>query len=110
MRLIDADHLIERIKAAKDLQPELEDVYEEDIQTMIGWIVTEDTVNEWIPCSKKPEHDFKLVLVRWHDKRVGCENDYYLFEGYVIRGKWCGMFEEVDMSDYEPVEWKYIDR
>lgn len=65
--------------------------------------------DRWIPCSEKPEYDFQNVLVRWHDKRKGCENDYYLFEGYVVRGIWCGMFEEVDMSDFEPIEWKPIE-
>lgn len=65
--------------------------------------------DKWIPCSEKPEYDFQNVLVRWHDKRKGCENDYYLFEGYVVRGVWCGMFEEIDMSDFEPIEWKPIE-
>ena len=62
--------------------------------------------DRWIPCNEKPEYDFQNVLVRWHDKRKGCEKDYYIFEGYVVRGIWCGLFEDADISDFEPIEWK----
>ena len=66
-------------------------------------------VNRWRPCNEKPEYDFRNVLVRWHDKRKGCEKDYYVFEGYVVRGIWCGMFEDADISDFEPIEWKPLE-
>lgn len=65
--------------------------------------------DRWRPCNEKPEYDFQNVLVRWHDKRKGCEKDYYLFEGYVVREIWCGLFEDVDISDFEPIEWKPIE-
>lgn len=61
--------------------------------------------NNWIPCSEYPEYDFEDVLIRWHDKRKGCEDDYILCEGYAVRKHWCCIFEDEDMSDYEPVEW-----
>ena len=64
-----------------------------------------ETPNGWIPCSEYPEYDFEDVLIRWHDKRKGCEDDYILCEGYVVRKHWCCIFEDADMSDYEPVEW-----
>lgn len=66
-------------------------------------------VDRWRPCNKKPEYDFQNVLVRWRDKRKGCEKDYYIFEGYVVRGIWCGLFEDVDISDFEPIEWKPLE-
>lgn len=66
-------------------------------------------VNRWRPCNEKPEYDFRNVLVRWHDKRKGCEKDYYIFEGYVVRGIWCGLFEDADISDFEPIEWKPLE-
>lgn len=66
-------------------------------------------VNRWRPCNEKPEYDFQNVLVRWHDKRKGCEKGYYIFEGYVVRGIWCGLFEDVDISDFEPIEWKPLE-
>ena len=65
--------------------------------------------DRWRPCNEKPEYDFQNVLVRWHDKRKGCEKDYYIFEGYVVRGIWCGMFEDADISDFEPIEWKPLE-
>ena len=65
--------------------------------------------DRWRPCNEKPEYDFQNVLVRWHDKRKGCEKDYYVFEGYVVRGIWCGMFEDADISDFEPIEWKPLE-
>ena len=66
-------------------------------------------VNRWRPCNEKPEYDFQNVLVRWRDKRKGCEKDYYVFEGYVVRGIWCGLFEDADISDFEPIEWKPLE-
>ena len=66
-------------------------------------------VNRWRPCNEKPEYDFQNVLVRWRDKRKGCEKDYYIFEGYVVRGIWCGLFEDADISDFEPIEWKPLE-
>ena len=64
--------------------------------------------DRWRPCSEKPEYDFQNVLVRWRDRRIGCK-DYYIFEGYVVRGIWCGLFEDVDISDFEPIEWKSLE-
>ena len=65
--------------------------------------------DRWRPCNEKPEYDFQNVLVRWRDKRKGCEKDYYIFEGYVVRGIWCGLFEDADISDFEPIEWKPLE-
>ena len=65
--------------------------------------------DRWRPCNEKPEYDFQNVLVRWHDKRKGCEKDYYIFEGYVVNGIWCGLFEDADISDFEPIEWKPLE-
>ena len=65
--------------------------------------------DKWTPCNEKPEYDFQNVLVRWRDKRKGCEKDYYIFEGYVVRGIWCGLFEDADISDFEPIEWKPLE-
>ena len=65
--------------------------------------------DRWRPCNEKPEYDFQNVLVRWHDKRKGCEKGYYIFEGYVVRGIWCGLFEDVDISDFEPIGWKPLE-
>ena len=65
--------------------------------------------DRWRPCNEKPEYDFQNVLVRWHDKRKGCEKGYYIFEGYVVRGIWCGLFEDADISDFEPIEWKPLE-
>jgi len=64
--------------------------------------------DRWRPCNEKPEYDFQNVLVRWRDKRKGCK-DYYIFEGYVVRGIWCGLFEDADISDFEPIEWKPLE-
>ena len=82
------------------------------IQEVIDMAVSaleKQEVNRWRPCNEKPEYDFRNVLVRWHDKRKGCEKDYYVFEGYVVRGIWCGMFEDADISDFEPIEWKPLE-
>ena len=79
------------------------------IQEVIDMAVSaleKQEVNRWRPCNEKPEYDFQNVLVRWHDKRKGCEKDYYIFEGYVVHGIWCGLFEDADISDFEPIEWK----
>lgn len=67
-----------------------------------------ESPNGWIPCSEYPEYDFQSVLVRWRDRRIGCENDYYLFEGYVVNRHWCCVFEDVDISFLEAIEWKMI--
>ena len=64
--------------------------------------------DRWRPCNEKPEYDFQNVLVRWRDRRKGCK-DYYIFEGYVVRGIWCGLFEDADISDFEPIEWKPLE-
>lgn len=45
-RLIDADALMARIWKAKELQPELSDVYEEEAEEMLLWVRTEPTVIE----------------------------------------------------------------
>ena len=82
------------------------------IQEVIDMAITaleKQEVNRWRPCNEKPEYDFQNVLVRWRDKRKGCEKDYYVFEEYVVRGIWCGMFEDADISDFEPIEWKPLE-
>lgn len=65
--------------------------------------------DRWRPCNEQPEYDFQNVLVRWRDKHKGCEKDYYIFEGYVVHGIWCGLFEDADISDFEPIEWKPLE-
>jgi hypothetical protein len=45
-RLIDADALIARIRRAKELQPELSDLYENEATEMLLWVGTEPTVIE----------------------------------------------------------------
>lgn len=45
-RLIDADALIARIRRAKELQPELSDLYENEALEMLLWVGTEPTVIE----------------------------------------------------------------
>ena len=64
-----------------------------------------ESPNGWRSCSESPEYDFKDVLIRWHDKRKGCEDEYILCEGYVVRGHWCSIFEDLDISDYDPIAW-----
>ena len=45
-RLIDADALIARIRRAKELQPELSDLYENEAVEMLLWVGTEPTIIE----------------------------------------------------------------
>ena len=45
-RLIDADALIARIRRAKELQPELSDLYENEALEMLLWVGTEPTIIE----------------------------------------------------------------
>lgn len=45
-RLIDADALIARIRRAKELQPELSDLYENEALGMLLWVGTEPTIIE----------------------------------------------------------------
>ena len=45
-RLIDADTLIARIRRAKELQPELSDLYENEAVEMLLWVGTEPTIIE----------------------------------------------------------------
>lgn len=45
-RLIDADALIARIRKAKELQPELSDLYENEALEMLLWVGTETTIIE----------------------------------------------------------------
>ena len=82
-------------------------------EKFLEWLNTEalekQEQDRWRPCNEKPEYDFQNVLVRWRDKRKGCEKDYYIFEGYVVRGIWCGLFKDADISDFEPIEWKPLE-
>ena len=45
-RYIDADALIARIRRAKELQPELSDLYENEALEMLLWVGTEPTIIE----------------------------------------------------------------
>lgn len=81
---------------------------EDALDTVISALEKQER-DRWRPCNEKPEYDFQNVLVRWRDKRKGCEKDYYIFEGYVVHGIWCGMFEDADISDFEPIEWKPLE-
>ncbi len=131
MRLIDADVLYKQLQDAEELArnrvldtesslpfpTNLNPSYTRystqlDERTRLKHMVADaPTINpqpRWIPCSEYPEYDFEGVLVRWHDKRKGCEDEYTLCEGYVVRKHWCCIFEDADMSEYEPVEWAPI--
>lgn len=72
-RLIDADHLFDRMRQAKNNQPELGDVYEDEIEIMAEWIRTEPTADvrenvrgEWV-CTK----DCVFVCSICHCDRYG---------------------------------------
>lgn len=97
----------EAISQLESLNKEVS-IYSDALDLAIATLEKQEQ-NRWRPCNEKPEYDFQNVLVRWHDKRKGCEKDYYLFEGYVVREIWCGLFEDVDISDFEPIEWKPIE-
>lgn len=111
MRLIDADVFKENMDYICDAGGWLEPVTKAVREFVKRHIDAQTTVKpepQWVPCSEYPEYDFEGVLVRWHDKRKGCEDDYILCESYVVREHWCCIFEDADMSDYEPVEWTPI--
>ena len=97
----------EAISQLESLNKEVS-IYSDALDLAIATLEKQEQ-NRWRPCNEKPEYDFQNVLVRWHDKRKGYEKDYYLFEGYVVREIWCGLFEDVDISDFEPIEWKPIE-
>jgi len=62
----------------------------------------------WIPCEDHPPlFDFTDVLLLYHDKRCGCENDYYIVQAYTVRGQWRPTLriEDSDMESMEPVAW-----
>ena len=103
---MNTNEAIQKIKRVKGLY-----AYESDYEALDMAIAAleKQEQNRWRPCNEKPEYDFQNVLVRWHDKRKGCEKDYYIFEGYVVRGIWCGLFEDADISDFEPIEWKPLE-
>lgn len=66
------------------------------------------TVPQWIPCKDHlPLFDFTDVLLLYHDKRCGCEDDYYIIQAYMVRGQWRPAFriEDSDMESMEPVAW-----
>ena len=44
------------------------------------------------------------VLVCFHDKRSGCEKDYYFISAYIVHGIWEPTLH-VDLTDLEAVAW-----
>ena len=106
----------EAIEVLRDLLDTTREYQHLDAMIMFGDAINhaisaleKQEADRWRPCNEKPEYDFQNVLVRWHDKRKGCEKDYYIFEGYVVRGIWRGLFEDADISDFEPIEWKPLE-
>lgn len=60
---------------------------------------------QWIPCSERmPECDYTDVLICVHDKRKGCEKDYYIISAYTSGRHWEPTLA-VDMTDFDVVAW-----
>ena len=60
---------------------------------------------QWIPCSERlPECDYTDVLICVHDKRKGCENDFYVIQAYTVGKHWEPTLA-VDMTDFDVVAW-----
>ncbi len=81
MRLIDADHLFDRMRQAKNNQPELGDVYEDEIKIMAEWIRTEPSADV-----RENKHGI------WIETGFGCECPF------------CG--NEVCMTDEDGEQYK----
>ena len=61
-------------------------------------------MNDWIPCSKILPEFYTDVLVCFHDKRKGCERDYYFISAYIVHDVWEPTVY-VDLTDLEAVAW-----
>lgn len=63
------------------------------------------SAQQWIPCSERlPECDYTDVLICVHDKRKGCENDFYVIQAYTVGKHWEPTLA-VDMTDFDVVAW-----
>ena len=63
------------------------------------------SAQQWIPCSERmPECDYTDVLICVHDKRKGCENDFYVIQAYTVGKHWEPTLH-VDMTDLSVVAW-----
>lgn len=99
MRLIDADALSELVK-------EPIDVFLSRLDLKCPPII--DLEPHWIPVSERlPEEDLTDVLLLYHDKRCGCEDDYYIMQAYTVRGQWrpALRIDDSDMDGLEQVAW-----
>ena len=68
-------------------------------------LVPQSEQKRWIPCSERlPENDFTDVLICVHDKRKGCENDFYVIQAYTAEKHWFPTLH-VDMMDFYVVAW-----
>lgn len=66
------------------------------------------SAQQWIPCSERlPECDYTDVLICVHDKRKGCENDFYVIQAYTVGKHWEPTLA-VDMTDFDVVAWMQI--
>ena len=76
----------------------------------VPYISTQDVLDcpsaqQWIPCSERlPECDYTDVLICVHDKRKGCENDFYVIQAYTVGKHWEPTLA-VDMTDFDVVAW-----
>lgn len=98
MRLIDADEL-------KTVFQCDEQVRTKSVRAIIDHA---PTVLQWIPCKDHPPlSDLTDVLLLYHDKMCGCENDYYIVQAYTVRGQWrpALRIDDSDMEGLEPVAW-----
>ena len=63
------------------------------------------SAQRWIPCTERlPECDYTDVLICVHDKRKGCENDFYVIQAYTVGKHWEPTLH-VDMTDLSVVAW-----
>ena len=63
------------------------------------------SAQQWIPCSERlPDNDFTDVLICVHDKRKGCEKDYYIISAYTSGRHWEPTLA-VDMTDFDVIAW-----
>lgn len=66
------------------------------------------SAQQWIPCSERmPECDYTDVLICVHDKRKGCENDFYVIQAYTVGKHWEPTLA-VDMTDFDVVAWMQL--
>ena len=109
------DDLIRRqdaIDAIEDCAEFIKDIHQ--LVTLIDADIAKTKVRaipsaqQWIPCSERmPENDFTDVLICVHDKRKGCENDFYVIQAYTVGKHWEPTLA-VDMTDFDVVAWMQL--